>query len=154
MLCHIVASSAEAETSGVLHYSQVAIPVRYIITQIGHTQPATPLKTDNGTVNLISLKRRKNCGICCSIGCVKNNKSIILTSIGMLVTMTLLIITWIFTQLNITKTSEKICIRQIKLHAITICELHAGTHAARVCWDETVCPLYDDVIMTRFLWHG
>ena len=49
MLRHIVASSAESEIYGIFHTTQVAIPLRYIITQKGHPQPATPLKTGNAT---------------------------------------------------------------------------------------------------------
>ena len=47
------------------------------------------------------------------------------------------------------KYTKNICMRQIKLHAITIYELHAVTHATRVCWDKTVYPAYNDVIITR-----
>ena len=50
-LCHVVASSAEAETAGIFHNAKVAITLRYIINQMGHLEPATPLKTDNATAN-------------------------------------------------------------------------------------------------------
>ena len=50
-LRHVVASSAEAETAGLFHNAQVAIPIRYILTEMGHPQPATPIKTDNATAN-------------------------------------------------------------------------------------------------------
>ena len=64
-LRHVVASSAEAETAGIFHNAQVAIPVRYLLNAIGHTQPATPLKTDNTTAhsfvhNNITQKRSKS----------------------------------------------------------------------------------------------
>ena len=64
-LRHVVASSAEAETAGIFHNAQVAIPIRYILTQIGHTQPAMLLKTDNATAlsfiqNNITQKRSKS----------------------------------------------------------------------------------------------
>ena len=50
-LRHVVASSAEAETAGVFHNAQIAIPIRYMLLKLGHPQPATPIKTDNTTVN-------------------------------------------------------------------------------------------------------
>ena len=64
-LRHVVASSAEAETAGLFHNAQVAIPVRYMLNQLGHAQPATPLKTDNSTAlsfvkNNITQKRSKS----------------------------------------------------------------------------------------------
>ena len=34
-LRHVVASSAEAETAGLFHNAQVAIPIRYILTEMG-----------------------------------------------------------------------------------------------------------------------
>ena len=49
-LWRVVASSAEAEVAGVFHNAQVAIPIRYIVTAIGHPQPPTPIKTDNRPV--------------------------------------------------------------------------------------------------------
>jgi len=33
---HVVASSVEAETAGILHNAQVVLPIRYILTQMGH----------------------------------------------------------------------------------------------------------------------
>jgi len=46
-LRHVVASLAEAESAGIFHNAQVALPIRYMLTQLGHLQPPTPLKTDN-----------------------------------------------------------------------------------------------------------
>ena len=46
---HVVASSAEAETSGLFHNAQTALPIRYLLREMGHPQPPTPLKTDNKT---------------------------------------------------------------------------------------------------------
>lgn len=46
-LRHVVASSAEAETAGLFHNSQVALPIHYMLTQLSHPQPKTPMKTDN-----------------------------------------------------------------------------------------------------------
>ena len=81
---------------------------------------------------------------------VTEKKPSILTYIGMLVTITLLIITWSITQLKTTKTPENIFTRQIKLHAIIICELHAVNHPKTVCWYDTSCPEYDGVIMKSY----
>ena len=64
-LRHVVASSAEAETAGLFHNCQTAIPLRYLLQAIGHPQPATPVKTDNTTAlafvrNNITQKRSKS----------------------------------------------------------------------------------------------
>jgi len=50
-LRHIVASSAEAETAGLLHNAQRAVPIRYMLSQLEHPQPPTPVKTYNETAN-------------------------------------------------------------------------------------------------------
>ena len=50
-LRHVVASSAEAETAGLFHNAQIAIPIRYMLHQLGYPQLATPLKTDISTAN-------------------------------------------------------------------------------------------------------
>ena len=50
-LRHVVASSAEVEAAGIFHNAQVALPIRYILTQLGHPQPPTLLKTDNRMSN-------------------------------------------------------------------------------------------------------
>ena len=43
----VVASAAEAETHGIFHNAQTALPIRFLLQQMGHVQPPTPLKTDN-----------------------------------------------------------------------------------------------------------
>ena len=43
----VVASAAEAETHGLFHNAQTALPIRLLLQQMGHSQPPTPLKTDN-----------------------------------------------------------------------------------------------------------
>ena len=48
---HVVASAAEAETAGLFFNAQEALPIRYLLEQLGHKQPPTPLKTDNSTAN-------------------------------------------------------------------------------------------------------
>ena len=61
-----VASSAEAETAGGFHNAQVAIPIRYMLEQLGHPQRPTLIKTDNATTyynfihNNINQKRSKS----------------------------------------------------------------------------------------------
>ena len=64
-LRHVVASSAEAEIAGVFHNAQMAIPIRYMLECLGRPQPATPIQTDNTTVNSfvknnITQKRSKS----------------------------------------------------------------------------------------------
>ena len=64
-LRHVVASAAEAETAGVFHNAQTAIPIRTILKALGHPQPPTPVKTDNSTTNgfihnNIHLKKSKS----------------------------------------------------------------------------------------------
>ena len=60
----VVTSAAEAETSGVFSNAQTSLPIRYILTQMGHPQPPTPLKTDNTTTlaysynNIITKKSK------------------------------------------------------------------------------------------------
>ena len=48
-LSNMSASAAEAETAGLFYNAQTAIPIRRLLTAIGHPQPPTPLKTDNST---------------------------------------------------------------------------------------------------------
>ena len=50
-LRHVVSSAAEAETGGVFHNAQKAIPIRTILHALNHPQPPTPLATDNTTAN-------------------------------------------------------------------------------------------------------
>jgi len=50
-LRHVVSSAAEAETAGVYHNAQVAIPIRIVLQALDHAQPPTPIKTDNSTAN-------------------------------------------------------------------------------------------------------
>ena len=50
-LRHVVSSAAEAETAGVFHNSQMALPIRVALQALNHPQPPTPIKTDNSTAN-------------------------------------------------------------------------------------------------------
>ena len=45
----VMASSAEAETGAVLLNGQQAVPIRTALTEMGHPQPPTPIKTDRAT---------------------------------------------------------------------------------------------------------
>ena len=45
-LRHVVASAAGAETAALFFNSQEAIPIRYILSKLGHKQPPTPMKTN------------------------------------------------------------------------------------------------------------
>ena len=45
-LRHVVASSAEAETAGLFHNAQIAVPIRYMLEQMSHKQGKSPVKTD------------------------------------------------------------------------------------------------------------
>ena len=48
-LRHVVSSSAEAEVAGIFHNATMALPMRHMLTALGHQQPPTPVKTDNAT---------------------------------------------------------------------------------------------------------
>ena len=50
-LRHVVASAAEAETAGIFHNAQIAIPLCHILISLGHPQPPTLIKTDNSTAH-------------------------------------------------------------------------------------------------------
>ena len=64
-LKHVVASAAEAETGGLFHNCQNTIHIRKLLEILGHTQSATPVKTDNSTAaafvnEMIRQKRSKS----------------------------------------------------------------------------------------------
>ena len=50
-LRHVVSSAAEAEIGALYHNARVAIPLRQLLTSIGHPQPPTPITTDNSTAH-------------------------------------------------------------------------------------------------------
>ena len=59
----VVASAAEAETGGLFHNGQTIIHIRRLLEALGHSQPPTPLKTDNSTSNAFvnkSLRQKKS----------------------------------------------------------------------------------------------
>ncbi len=48
VLQHIVTSAAEAETAGLFYNCQTAIHLKRMLEFLGHPQPATPVKINNG----------------------------------------------------------------------------------------------------------
>jgi hypothetical protein len=46
---NVVASAAESEVGACFHNAQSGAPLRVALTELGHTQPTTPLRTDNST---------------------------------------------------------------------------------------------------------
>jgi hypothetical protein len=46
---NVVASVAESEVGACFHNGQSGAPLRVTLTELGHTQPPTPLRTDNST---------------------------------------------------------------------------------------------------------
>ena len=64
-LRNVMSSVAETETAGVFHNAQRAIPIHYILEQLGHVQPPTRIKADNSTTtgfihNNIHQKKSKS----------------------------------------------------------------------------------------------
>jgi hypothetical protein len=47
---NVVSSAAESEVGACFHNTQSGAPLRITLTELGHTQPPTPLRTDNSTV--------------------------------------------------------------------------------------------------------
>jgi hypothetical protein len=50
---NVVASAAESEHGACFHNAQSGAPLRVTLTEMGHTQPLTPLRTDNSTAFFI-----------------------------------------------------------------------------------------------------
>jgi hypothetical protein len=46
---NVVALAAESEVGACFHNAQSGAPLRVTLTELGHTQPPTPLRTDNST---------------------------------------------------------------------------------------------------------
>jgi hypothetical protein len=46
---NVVASAAESEVGACFHNAQSSAPLRFTLTKLGHTQPTTPLRTNNST---------------------------------------------------------------------------------------------------------
>ena len=47
----VIASTAKVETGGLFHNGQTIIHIWHLLHALGHSQPPTPLKTDNSTSN-------------------------------------------------------------------------------------------------------
>ena len=61
---NVMASAAEAEVAALFMNAQDMVPLRLCLNELGHTQPASPIKTDNSTAtgiinNTIKQKRSK-----------------------------------------------------------------------------------------------
>ena len=50
------AAEAEAECGGLYMNAKEAVPMRVILEELGHPQPATPMRTDNSTADGIRNK--------------------------------------------------------------------------------------------------
>jgi hypothetical protein len=64
LLKQVVAAAAEAELGAAFVNAQKAVPMRQALTDMGHPQPPTPIKTDNSTAygiltSLVKQKRSK-----------------------------------------------------------------------------------------------
>jgi hypothetical protein len=60
---NVVASAAEAEVAGLFINAQDAVPERTTLIELGHPQPATPIRTDNSTANGIingTIKQKRS----------------------------------------------------------------------------------------------
>jgi hypothetical protein len=62
---NVVASAAESEVGACFHNTQSGAQLRVTLTELGHTQPPTPLRTDNSTAfgilnETIKQKRSKS----------------------------------------------------------------------------------------------
>jgi hypothetical protein len=62
---NVVASAAESEVGACFHNAQSGAPLRVTLTELGHTQPPTPLRADNSTAygivnDTIKQKRSKS----------------------------------------------------------------------------------------------
>jgi hypothetical protein len=55
----LVASAADSEVEACFHSVQIGAPLRVTLTELGHTQPPTPLQTDNSTAFGILNKKIK-----------------------------------------------------------------------------------------------
>jgi hypothetical protein len=60
---NVVASAAESVVGACFHNAQSGAPLRVTLTELGHTQPPTPLRTDNSTANGIvneTIKQKRS----------------------------------------------------------------------------------------------
>jgi hypothetical protein len=57
---NVVASAAESEVGAYFHNAQSGAPLRVTLTELGHTQPPTPLRMDNSTAYGIRHRERND----------------------------------------------------------------------------------------------
>eukprot|EP00536_Pseudo-nitzschia_multiseries_P016627 jgi/Psemu1/98512/gw1.1171.2.1 len=60
---NVMASAAEAEVASLFLNAREALPIRQCLIELGHPQPATPLKTDNNTAEGIlngTIKQKRS----------------------------------------------------------------------------------------------
>jgi hypothetical protein len=60
---NVVASTVESEAGACFHNAQSGAPLRFTLTELGHTQPPTPFHTDNSTAFRIlseTIKQKKS----------------------------------------------------------------------------------------------
>jgi hypothetical protein len=60
---NVVASAAESEVGACFQNAQTAAPLRVTLIELGHKQPATPLRTDNSTAYRIlneTIKQKRS----------------------------------------------------------------------------------------------
>jgi hypothetical protein len=63
---NVVAFAAESEVGACFHNAQSGAPLRVTLTELGHSQPPTPLRTDNSTAFGIlneTIKQKRSKGI-------------------------------------------------------------------------------------------
>ena len=63
ILNNVMASAAEAEVGALFHNAQDACPIRATLEFLGHSQPATPVQTDNACAEGIAndtVKQRRS----------------------------------------------------------------------------------------------
>jgi hypothetical protein len=115
---NVVASAAESEVGACFHNAQSGAPLRVTLTELGHSQPPTPLRTDISTafgiLNETSNRNDRKQWTCDTIGSqteyAKNN----LTFIGAQDVKISVIITQNIIQRTITKIyADSYYIRQI-----------------------------------------
>jgi hypothetical protein len=56
---NVVVSTAESEVGAWFHNTQSGAPLRVTLTELGHTKPPTPLRTDNSTAKQSNKKDQK-----------------------------------------------------------------------------------------------
>ena len=70
MLKHVVASSAESETTAVFHNTQITLLIYYMLTCRGHKQLLMPtIKPQRISSKITLQKNARNIGICVFAGC-------------------------------------------------------------------------------------